>query len=353
MTTTTAAVLCAVLAVPAASDVTVRYKAASGGMGGIGAFESSGERSFAGLKSREESNTRFTGAVLGLMSGRKGKDSAHILRVDLDKRWALNLKKKTYRESPIALAPMEAPEGEDAKPGKDGGSRPQERKPTHRIKSAKVEVKRLGDKKEINGFPCSGYLGTVRVVVEELESKKTAEFKLLSELWTTPWTKDLRQAVKEESAFHKAYLAKLGEKLGPQDQQRFGLDSAKMLLGAGGPEVSSALSKLKSELDKIEGYPIVTESSGHSPASEEAAKASAATKDDEEGSMLSDAASANPVAGILGGMAKRAARKKAKEKLAPKPGAPAYSVRHEVLSVEVAALDQDAFEIPAGFKKKD
>lgn len=347
------AVLLLALSLPARADVATRVKAQSGGLRGAGAFESTGERWVSGLKAREDGNMRFTGAILGRVGGKKGRDSARILRVDLDKRWDLNPKKKTYRESPISLPPPDPAEAkEDEAPSKPA----KEPAPTHKIKRASVSVEKTGETRTINGFKAARHKGVFLVEVEELESGKTSEFKLLADVWTAPWTKDLRKAVEEEARFAKAYMAKLGSKLSPEDQSRFGLAGARALLGAGGPEIERAMAKLKAELGKVEGFPVLTESAWHAPA-EDMDKARMDDDMDDDGTDgftddLADGRAEKAVAGFLGGIAKRAARKKAKEKLAPKPGAPVYSIRTEVLSVSVADVPKDRFEVPAGFKKK-
>lgn len=328
------------------ADVSVQYESASTGYRGIGAYESKGTRSVSGVKAREEANVRFTGAVLGRIGGKKGKDTVTILRVDQDKVWTLDPKKKTYTETPIKLPPPEEEAGEaDEAPGK-------EEKPTHRIKSARAEVKKTGDAKTINGFKASKHSALLAIEVEELETKKVAEYKMTSDIWTTPWTKDLRKAADEEAAFQKAYLAKLGVELSPRDKSRFGLETARLLLAAAGPEVEKALAKLTREMSKIDGYAVLTETAWHTPAPPPAAKGE---QDEDEGSALSDAAGAGSIggaaAGLLGGMAKRAAKKKAKEAAAPKAGKAAFSIRTEIMKVETSALPKSAFEVPEGYKK--
>lgn len=342
---------------PAMADVTVAYKFKSGGFRGMGASEGKGTRSVSGVKSREEGDARMTGAILGKLSG--SKETATILRVDLDKVWLLDLKKKTYTEGPIKLPPPEKDGSKDAgrkeKAGKD-------EKPTHRIKSAKTEVKKGGESKTINGFKTTKWAATLTVVVEEIETKKTSEFAMTTDIWATPWTKELRQAVDEEAKFAKAYLKKLGLEVDPADRGRYGLQGATMLLGSAGPEVEGALKKLVKELGSLDGYPVVTESTWRSPAPEQPkGKPAPEPEDEDEGSALGDAAGAGSIggaaAGFLGGMAKRAAKKKAKQKVKEHVeaamGKPAFSVRHEVLSVAVAPVPAEKFELPDGFKKKD
>ena len=336
------------MSLSASADVTVVSEAGSTGYHGMGASKSKSTRLVSGLKSREEGGMQFTGAILGRLAG--GGDHVSIVRVDLDKRWDLDAAKKTYRESPIVL-----PRGKDA-PAENPKTAPEgkEKKPTHRVKSAKVEVKKTGDKREINGFPSTRYQSTLTVEIEEIATKKTSEFRMLNDIWTTPWTKTMRQAIDEESSFQKAYLKKLGIDLTPHDRGRFGLESASMMMGASGPEVEEALGKMSRELSKIEGYTILTETSWHAPAPPPGKKAP--VHEEEEGSALSDAAGANSLGGaalgFMGGLAKRAAKKKVSAAVTAKPGSAAFSVRTEVKKIEVKDIPADRFEIPAGYKKK-
>lgn len=343
---------------PVMADVTLAYKFKSGGFRGIGASEGKGTRSISGVKSREEGDSRLTGAILGKLSG--SQETATILRVDLDKVWLLDLKKKTYTEGPIKLPAPEKDDSKDAGKKERGGK---EEKPTHRVKSAKTEVKKGGESRAINGFQTTKWAATLTVVVEEIETKKTSEFAMTTDIWATPWTKELRRAVDEEAKFAKAYLKKLGLEMNPADRDRYGLQGATMLLGSAGPEVEGALKKLVKELGSLDGYPIVTETTWRSPAPEQPKGKPAAEPEDEEeeGSALNDAAGAGSVGGaamgFLGGMAKKAAQKKAKQKvkehMEAAMGKPAFSVRHEVVSVDVDPVPAEKFELPEGFKKKD
>jgi|CXWL01.1.fsa_nt_gi hypothetical protein len=342
--------ICAVLfiSLSASADVTVVSEASSTGYHGMGASKSKSTRMISGLKSREEGGMQFTGAILGRLAG--GGDHAQIVRIDLDKRWDLDVAKKTYREAAIVLPSRK----ESAAADKKSTPEREEKKPTHRVKSVKVDVKKTGENRAINGFPSTRYQATLAVEIEEIATKKTSEFKMLNDLWTTPWTKSLREAMDEEARFQKAYLKKLGIDLTPHDRGRFGLESARMMMGASGPEVEEALGKMSRELGKIEGYTILTETSWHAPQPPSSGK-KAPVHEEEEGSALSDAAGASSLGGaalgFMGGMAKRAAKKKVAAAVTAKPGAAAFSIRTEVKKIEMKAVAADRFEIPAGYKK--
>lgn len=317
---------------PAAADVVIKTLHKNGGFHGIGASSGETTRYVSGVKARDEGDRR-----------------ADILRVDLDKRWSLDVKKKTYTEGPIKfeLPEQRKAEGKAASPGK-------EEKPTHRVKSAKAEVKKGEGSKTINGFKTTQWAATLTVVIEEISTKRTAEYAMTTDIWATPWTAPLRQAMEEEAKFAKAYLKKLGLELSPEDRERFGADGARAFLRAGGPEVEGAIRKLGKELSSIDGYPVVTETTWRSPAP--AAPKGEPEADDDDGSPLADAAGAGSVGGaamgFLGGMAKKAAKKKIKEKVKEALGKPAFSVRTEVKKVELAPVPAEKFEVPAGFKLK-
>ncbi|MEK7388240.1 MAG: hypothetical protein AAB036_00930 [Elusimicrobiota bacterium] len=334
------------LALPAAADVSVHSESSTTGYAGMGAFKSKLSRRISGLKSREDGEMKFTGAIMSRLGG--GGSTAHILRIDLDKRWDLDVAKKTYRESPIVL-----PSGSASADPRDPQHTRAE-KITHRVKSAKVDVKKTGQTRQINGFAASRYQATLSLVIEEIASKKTAEFGMTSDVWTTPWTPTLKQALEEESRFQKAHLKKLGVDLTPQDRGRFGLDSARMLLSASGSEVEEALGKVSREMSKIEGYVVLTETSWHAPAPKQ--EKSRPVPEQEEDSALADAAGATSLGGaalgFMGGLAKKAVKQKAAAAVAREPGTPDILVRTEVKSVELKTLASDLFELPAGFKKK-
>ena len=82
------------------SDVTIHTFSKSGGFNGFGAHSGTTVQRIKGLKSRTETTMKFKGFLMKAANKKKGEE-AHITRIDLDKQWFLNLKKKTYTEHPI------------------------------------------------------------------------------------------------------------------------------------------------------------------------------------------------------------------------------------------------------------
>lgn len=341
----------AVLAcVPSHADTVLRQRARSEGFRGMGAFESETSRMISGVKAREEGTFKFTGAILGRLS-RKKPAAVEILRVDLDKRWSLDPKKKTYTEA--AITPKKGEKDEDDEDAKEAQAHAdKDEKPTHRIKKTSFTVKKTDDTKKINGFDARRHAVEFVMEVEEIATKEVTVFTMASDHWLTPWTKALRKAAAEEAAFNRAYLKKLGIDLTEKDKARLGLSAVMMMTRAAGPEVQKSLGDMNAKLAKLEGFAVRTESRWLSAPAKGAPKKKAVQEEAPEDDEPLDLAGG--VGGLLGGFAKKAAKKKAakmaEERTTAQEGKPAFSSTTEVLSVSVEPVDASEFEVPAGFK---
>lgn len=351
MKTLSLAASCLLVSGLAFADVTIRTKAESGGYKGMGAFESENLRKVQGVKARDEGTFKFTGAILGAF-GRKKSGGPEILRVDLDKRWTLDTKKKKYAESSISRPPEEESEKEPEPEGK--GEKGEPSKPTHRIKKTTFDVKKTADKKEINGFQAQRWSVEFAMEVEEIETKQVATYKMLSDQWLTPWTKTLRAAVEEEAKFGEAYLKKLGVEISLKDRAALGVTALQMLTQAGGPELQKTLADVKRKTEKLDGFAVRTETRWLAAAPKGAAAANKKKEPEPEEDEELDVS--NGVGGLLGGLAKKAASKKAKkmaeDRSAAQEGKPAFTSTTEVLAVSTTPIDKSEFEIPEGYKKK-
>lgn len=339
--------LAVLAAVPSSADTVLRQRARSEGFRGMGAFESETTRAISGVKAREEGTFKFTGAILGRLS-RKKPGAVEILRVDLDKRWSLDPKKKTYTETSITPKKGEKSEEEAEAPAPSG----KDEKPTHRIKKTSFTVKKTDDTKDINGFDARRWAVEFVMEVEELATKEVSVFTMASDHWLTPWTKALRKAAAEEAAFNRAYLKKLGIALTDKDKAKLGLSAVMMLTRAAGPEVQRSLGDMNAKLAKLEGFAVRTESRWLSAPAKGAPKKKAVEEEAPEDDEPLDLGGG--VGGLLGGFAKKAAKKKAakmaEERATAQEGKPAFSSTTEVLSVSVELVDAAEFEVPAGFK---
>lgn len=332
---------------PSHADTVLRQRARSEGFRGMGAFESETTRKISGVKAREEGTFKFTGAILGRLS-RKKPGAVEILRVDLDKRWSLDPKKKTYTES--AITPKKGEKSEDEAEAPEPADK--DEKPTHRIKKTSFTVKKTDDTKEINGFDARRHAVEFVLEVEEIATKEVSVFTMASDHWLTPWTKALRKASAEEADFQRAYLKKLGIDLTDKDKAKLGLSAVMMMTRAAGPEVQKSLGDMNAKLAKLEGFAVRTESRWLSAPAKGAPAKKAVEEEAPEDEEPLDLGGG--VGGLLGGFAKKAAKKKAakmaEERAAAQEGKPAFSSMTEVLAVSVDPVDASEFEVPAGFK---
>lgn len=108
--------------------------------------------------------------------------------------------------------------------------------------------------------------------------------------------------------------------------------------------IKEALARMRSESVKMDGTPILTTLTVESVKS--ADQVAAEQKDAE----TSQSNSSPKVGGVLGGLAKRAARKNEKNDEGPKARATFMTSTNEVLKVTPAVSDAD-IAVPAGFKE--
>src|SRR5690348_14550249 len=146
----------------AQADVKTEHFTHFGGVLGMGASDITTTDYLQGLKRRDESTIKFTGAVLGALQrlashGDKGSENVNILRVDQNKRYALKPDKKTYSESPLYQP--------EQKEDKDSGKQDEDDKDT-KVTKNEFTVKDTGQKKSINGWACHEYVITWHVETE-------------------------------------------------------------------------------------------------------------------------------------------------------------------------------------------
>lgn len=344
--------LIAGLTAPIFADTTSEIIVRSGGYQGMGAFEGTTVRSIQGLKSFEDSKMKFTGGIMKLMGG--PKDGLQIVRVDLDKIWALNPKNKTYTERAITPPPMKERPGQ--KPAERPSGAPSDEKPTHRIKSTAFDVKKTGTKKTINGFSTEQSVMSLKVEVEEIATKEVTTYMMENKLWLAPMTGVLKKHLEEEKRFVQAYMKKLGFGFAAGDPRVMSVGALKMLLGVGGPEMEKLLDQVQTKAGALNGYPIVTDSTWtmqedpKAVARREAAMDDAAMNEEETPDLTGGAK------GIAGGLISGFAKKKVKQHQAKKAeeraGKPAYASYTEVVRISDAAIPDATFEVPAGYKLK-
>ena len=220
----------------------------SAGFAGLGAGDTATVEKISGLRKRDVSTMKMTG-FLGKMAGDLGGDE--ITDIAKDAVWRLDHKKKTYTEERITPPPQPEEEPGQDRPRKD-------EKPRVRVVRNEITVKEAGDRRTIGAYDCAHYVVTWVVETEDLETKERSESTMISDLWTTPETDEIRALQKEELEFTKAWLKKIGWDLSMQETQKMGLAMVGSLIGGDEESFKKGAKEVAEKMAKIKGYPIGT-----------------------------------------------------------------------------------------------
>ncbi|MFN0118033.1 MAG: hypothetical protein ACKVQC_07080 [Elusimicrobiota bacterium] len=330
---------------PIFSDVTIKSISRTTGGLALGGSEISSEEKIQGLKNRRQQLFKFNNPLMKLANN-KTPDIV-ISRVDLDKSWKLNQKQRTYFETSLS-----EPLGNLGGMGEENPleSSPKEEKSTTRIKKTEFDVKKMTDKREINGYKTERYFVHVLMEVEDTVEKTVNTMILDTDLWVTPLTKTLQQVQKEQAAYNDAFLKKIG--FPPMSGAMGGLDanSLGMLLGTTDGSASKTMSDMKKKMATIQGFPVVTESVLIHKGDPKVKKPMPQKETDDSIDMSNGAESV--LGSFLGNMATNKVKNIMAEKSANAKTEPTAKIYYEVTSVSVAPIPDSEFDIPSGYKKE-
>jgi len=234
----------------AGADVTVERTMKTGGLGGLGAGNSTFVEKISGLKKRTVTSMKMSG-FLGKMAGEIGGDE--ITDIAKDAVWKLDHKKKTYTESKITPPPQSK-----ETPGEKPGRKDKAEKPQVRIVRNEVTVKEPGDKKTIGAYDCTHYVISWLVETEDLETKERSESTMTMDLWNTPENAETRALLKEEREFSDAWLKKIGWDLTDQEAGKLGLAMVGAMIGGDDESFRKGAKDVAEKMEKVKGYPIGT-----------------------------------------------------------------------------------------------
>jgi len=243
---------------------------------------------------------------------------------------SLDFKRKTYQVRPIEPLPQQG--GPEAA----GSKTQQEQAEDKDIKIIRSEfkVKKAGENKTINNFPCEKYAITWLVEWENTRTKEKGTESLNTDVWTTPLNADLKAGREVEFAFAREYFKKIGMSGDLEQQEFLGLNWMTMLasLDPTGRRPRLSMPGNASEMKKIQGYPIVVDGKYFTKVEGGEQQAQ-----EEEGgrNILGKLAQ-----GVLGGKSKDDSSE------------PTLSFYSEVLEANRTDLSPEAFQVPAGFKEK-
>jgi hypothetical protein len=345
----TSATLAALALGVAHADVTVKERIAVEGQGLMAMANMSGTATTAisGKRARTESDLQMESRLVRMFAHGAGQNT-EIVRLDEDKVFEIDPKKRTYKEESLAVrrarlqqAAEQAKQQQDKQPAPTGmdESDCEWSEPT-------TDVKHTGAKAQIAGFDAE----QVSIVAKQsCKSRKTGavcDIALLLDEWIAPGF----TLSDEVTKYRMAYAEQMGLTSGGRDVT----ERAQAMFG----RYKGAWQQIADKMKDVKGYPVKTSFSlGLGGAQcQNGGGSSSQTSDSGSGSSSSQNPSAL-ASQIAGSLFKKKKPAPAPE-TAPTPSAAAasglyvpLSISSELLAVSKDSLPADTFEVPAGFKK--
>ncbi|MFL6578712.1 MAG: hypothetical protein ACJ8MR_18965 [Povalibacter sp.] len=330
------------------ADVTMEENVAVTGSGLMKMANMSGtsKTTISGNKARTDSDMRFESGMMRALGGGVGQ-STEIVRLDEDKIYQLNNKKKTYTETTFAerRATLEQAMAQQQK------AQASQQQAVSGVDESqcewsepKADVKQTGEKANIGGYQAER---TTIVASQACTDKKTGqvcEFGLIMDQWLAPGF----EASSETTAYQRAYAEKLG--LTATSSRDFA-ERAQSLFG----RYKGLLTEVSAKTRDLKGYPVKASfglaiggpQCQSSPQQSQASSGESASAPTSLGGALG---------GALGGMFGKKKESQPAASTTPPPATinglvPLMTVSTELISITRDAAPTQAFEVPSEFKK--
>jgi hypothetical protein len=297
-----------------------------------------------GQRARTESNLQFESGLLRTFARGAGQGT-EIVRLDQDKMYSLNNRKKTYTETSFAehrarmqeamekVREAQAPQ-QQATSGVDEGQ--------CEWSEPKAEVIRNGEKATIAGYQAERVTVSATQSCKDKETGQVCDFGLVMDQWVAPGF----EASAETLAYQRAFAEKLG--LNAAASGDFA-ERAQSMFG----RYQGLWSELATKMRDVKGYPVkLTFGFGVGGPQCQSTQQTQAS-----GGPPSPPSIGEALGGAFGGMF---GRKKEANAPAPEAAPPAQlpggmlsimSMSNELVTVNNSSIDSQLFEPPADYKK--
>ena len=328
---------------PMNSTAVMETHLVSDGIKGFFPFEGTTKTSTRADKHRDDSVIKGTGTVTRFLIGTN--NISRIERLDKKLVYTLDVKEKTYTECPLKGCGGAAEKPARKEPEEKKAEKPSESDCKVKIAAATFTVKQTGQKKSINSFDTEQYQAVWVVTMQDPTARKTVS-TLDVDLWTTPLTPQLKEALAVEQAYAKNFAnALVSVATNGQKTQVVPEQAAKLINAYIGrlltPADRAAFLKAGKELEKIKGYPILTQLAWNLKG--DACVASESDKSADKSSTPSNSGD------ILSSVADYFAKKKTDETMKDIGDKPIFSFSSEVKSHKVEAVHDSVFSPPKNY----
>ena len=317
----------------------------SDGLKGIFPFEGTIRTYTRADMHRGDSTIKGTGTVTRFLIGTNA--GSRIERLDKKLVYTLDAKEKTYTECPLkgcGSAVAERPARKE--PEEKKAEKPGEADCKVKIASATFTVKQTGQKKSINSFDAEQYQTVWIVTMQDATARKTVS-TLNVDLWTTPTTPQLKEALALEQTYAKnlannlVSVATSGKttEVVPEEAAKVINAYISQLLT---PADRAAFLKAGKELEKIKGYPVLTQLAWNLKGD-----ACAGSQSDSSTGKSSTPASKDD---FLSSVTDFFTKKKTDEAMKDLADKPIFSFTSEVKSHKVEPVHDSVFSPPKNYK---
>jgi hypothetical protein len=290
---------------------------------------------FGGKAARE--GVTSTVAVKGSRKATTTGQTGQIIDLTEEKIYDVDLKKKSYKVTTFAelrrrMEEAQKRAADDARKA-DGDGRsdaPASPDPNQKEAEVDVDVKETGAKKMINGFDTRQVVLTITIREKGRTLEQGGGMVTTTDMWLTPTI----AAMKEVADFDVRYAQKLYGGLSGASAEQMAAAMAMY------PMLKQALGRMNTENAKVDGTAIMTTVTMDAVKSQEQMAQEARTTEESK--------PASGVGGLLGGLARRAAKTETAD--AGKARATFMTSTNEVLKVDTALTAADT-AIPAGFRE--
>jgi hypothetical protein len=289
---------------------------------------------------RDESSVKGTGTVSRFLMPNTA--TATITRLDRKLVYALDIPRAEYTECPLGGCVKPTTPGEPARePQQPRSSR--ENDCTMKVASNTFNVKPTSQRKAINGFDTEQYAVDWSVVFED-PTKRRSTLQLTIDLWTTPVTPSMREAMAIEAGYGRTMASNV-DRSGVLPAEFMTMVNRYFATSLSAADRAS-LFNLARQMERIKGQPILTQlrlffrgnACGGAAADEEAGSG---------GAPSGPSGIAGAISGLFGGGSARGGGG------APDAERPLISFSHEVKSWRVEPVRDSQFVPPPQFRRKN
>lgn len=342
---------CAVAAATATAahaDVTIQERISLGGMVKMINMSGTTTTTIARDRARTDSNLQFESGLMRTFARGAGQ-STEIVRLDQDKLYTLDTRKKTYTE--MSFAEQRAQMQQAMQQMSENQAQQQEAasgvdESQCEWSDPKAEVKKTGEQASIGGYQAERITIVATQSCKDKKTGQVCDFGLTLDQWLAPNF----DAADETAAYQRAYAEKMG--LTAAASRDFA-ERAQSMFGRYEGIWTEVIAKMRD----VKGYPVKS-SFGlgiGGPQCEGAQQAQAQEQSTPPPSIGGTVGGA--IGGALGGMFGRKKEQPAQQPAAAPatamPGGllPLMTISTELVSVKRDAVSPQTFEIPADYKK--